>query len=113
MWQAKAVSIEHHTDPSFNRLYTHDSTHEGWPVLKSANDKYCYRYTPNDMWFLHDKFTPATDGAKACIVAKEGPLPVDAHTWKVLEGTQWVDRKLVVGLLVRPYPCRFQTSSNK
>ena len=61
--QAKAVSIEGHPEPDFNGVYAHDSTHEGWPVLKNANGKYCYRYTgglysppPWDRWFLNGKF---------------------------------------------------------
>ena len=81
--QAKAVSIEGHPIPAFNGLYTHDSTHEGWPVLKNASGRYCYRYTPADEWFLSTKFTPDEALCNAYIVAKEGPLPVGAHTWNV------------------------------
>ena len=43
--QAKAVSIEGHPKPSYNGLYTHDSTHEGWPVLKNERGVNCYRGT--------------------------------------------------------------------
>ena len=53
--QAKAVSIEGHPQPRFNGVYRHESTHEGWPVLKNANGMYCYRYTPKDQWRLSDQ----------------------------------------------------------
>ena len=105
--QAKAVSIEGHPLASFNGLYTHDSTHEGWPVLKNANgrSRYCYRYNPTDHWYLHKQFTPDKSGNYGNIEAKEGPLPVGAHTWQVGDGKGgWVagGRTLTVGLLVRP-----------
>ena len=100
--QAKAVSIDGHPDAAQNGLYTHDSTHEGWPVLKNANGMYCYRYMPTDQWLINNKFTPDEGYCTAYIVAKEGPLPVGAHTWQVYDGKEWVDGTLTVGLLVRP-----------
>ena len=84
--QAKAVSIEGHPDTTYDGVYTHDSTHEGWPVLKNAKGKYCYRYTPRDNWYLSRAFTPDKSGNFGHIVAKEGPLPVGAHTWQVGDG---------------------------
>ena len=81
--QAKAVSIEGHPNPIYNGVYTHDSTHEGWPVLKNANGRYCYRRVPADKWYLNNKFTPESAMAVAAVVAKAGPLPVGAHTWQV------------------------------
>ena len=104
--QAKAVSIEGHPLAEYNDLYAHDSTHEGWPVLKNARGNYCYRHTPNDSWFLRDRFTPDEDQASAFIVAKEGPLPVGAQAWQLGPSTlgtaDWEGRTLTVGLLVRP-----------
>ena len=96
--QAKAVSIEGHPSPSFNGLYTHDSTHEGWPVLKNTSGMYCYRHTPKDRWLLSNEFKPDSGINTAYIVAKEGPLPVGAHTWRVAVGCEWVDRTLTVAL---------------
>eukprot|EP01045_Picozoa_sp_COSAG04_P051996 COSAG04_NODE_21920_length_364_cov_1.362264_1_plen_101_part_01 len=81
--QAKAVSIEGHPHPPYNGVYTHDSTHEGWPVLKNARGMYCYRHTPKDQWLLNSKFTPDKGNNHSNIEAKEGPLPVGAHTWQV------------------------------
>ena len=101
LWQAKGVSIEGHPLATCNGLYTHDSTHEGWPVLKNASGRYCYRYTPKDKWYLRDQFKPDEGACHAAIVAKEGPLPVGAHTWKVADGGP-KERTLTVGLLVRP-----------
>ena len=102
--QAKAVSIEGHPDPDFNGLYTHDSTHKGWPVLKNARGMYCYRHTPLDKWLLRNMFRPDSGVHNGDIVAKEGPLPVGARTWRVWDGGKFVDGTLTVGLLVRPPP---------
>ena len=99
--QAKAVSIEGHPKAAFNGLYTHDSTHEGWPVLKNARDMYCYRYTPKDKWLINNKFSPDKANGNN-IVAKEGPLPVGAHTWRVWFDGKWQGYTLTVRLLVRP-----------
>ena len=98
--QAKAVSIEGHPVVDFNGVYTHDSTHKGWPVLKNVSGKYCSRYTPNDEWQLCSD--PTKSASVANIVAKEGLLPVGAHTWRVWVDGEWVDGTLTVGLLVRP-----------
>ena len=100
--KAGGVELQGHPDLSYNGLYTHDSTHEGWPVLKNASGRYCYRHTPGDKWFLSSKFTPDKSTCTAHIVAKEGPLPVGAHTWTVYSGGKWVDRTGTVGLLVCP-----------
>ena len=100
--QAKAVSIEGHPHPPYNGLYAHDSTHEGWPVLKNANGMYCYRHTPRDEWCLWNEFTPDSDLASGYIVAKEGPLPVGAHTWQVAPDDingDWEDHTLTVAAL--------------
>ena len=84
-------------------MYTHDSTHEGWPVLKNASGNYCYRYVKDQLWHLNNEFEPNEEyGSDGKIVAKEGPLPVGAHTWTVYDGDDWVDATLTVGLLVRP-----------
>ena len=98
LWQAKAVSIEGHPTADYNGVYTHDSTHEGWPVLKNAKGMYCYRHTPTGRWFLWKEFTPDDSACNAAIVAKEGPLPVGAHTWRVFSGGQWEEHTLTVTL---------------
>ena len=108
--QAKAVSIEGHPSAAYNGLYTHDSTHEGWPVLKNARGKYCYRHAARNQWMLTDKAHLHTSSCGAYIDAKEGPLPIGAHIWRVpddawpgvSEHSCWKDRKLSLGLLVRP-----------
>ena len=66
---------------------------------------YCYRCTPSEQWRLSDKARHDENLCVASIVAKEGPLPVGAHTWQVHNGSKWVDGTLTVGLLVRsPLP---------
>ena len=97
--QAKhGVSIEGHPAPSFNGLYTHDSTHEGWPVLKNANGKYCYRYTFEQAWRVGPDHSPNKDSCSGHIVAKEGPLPVGAHTWLCWVDSDWKEHTLTVTL---------------
>ena len=76
-------------------------------MLKNAKGRYCYRYTPQNQWNLTDAQSKVgTNNCAAHIVAKEGPLPVGAHTWQVYHGKsgagEWKDGTLTVGLLVRP-----------
>ena len=104
--QAKAVSFEGHpTIPAYNGVYRHDATHKGWPVLKNASGRYCFRYTRKDKWILTDDKEDFAKGiGNASIVAKQGPLPVGAHTWQCWVDEKWVDSTLTVGLLVRILP---------
>ena len=68
-------------------------------MLKNDKGMYCYRYAPYSQWFLWKEFTPDSSLANAVIVAKEGPLPVGAHTWQVISGGKWVQRTLTVALV--------------
>ena len=70
-------------------------------MLKNASGRYCFRHKATDQWRLSDKARHDEDVANANIVAKEGPLPVGAHTWQVYTD-KWVHGTLTVGLLVRP-----------
>ena len=67
-------------------------------MLKNANGRYCYYYTPWDQWFLSDEFKPDLAMCNSSIVAKEGPLPVGDHTWRVTVGDKWEERTLTVTL---------------
>ena len=97
--QAKAVSIEGHPVPAFNGLYTHNSTHAGWPVLKNASGRYCYRHAPKNQWLLAAPgYDPVKGTGLAYIVAKEGPLPVSAHTWRCWIDKKWVEHTITVTL---------------
>ena len=49
------------------------------PHVHQTSDMYCYR--DNDDWNLSDG--PGDKLCCAWIAAKEGPLPVGAHTWRV------------------------------
>ena len=75
--------IEGHPTADFNGVYRHDSTHEGWPVLKNAEDRYCYRHASKEKWYLDDAIAPDSNTCNAFIVAKDGPLPVGGHAWRV------------------------------
>ena len=110
--QAKAVSIEGHPTASYNGLYTHDSTHEGWPVLKNAMGGYCYRYTKSNSWFIRGEFTPDGGNCNAWIGAKEGLLPVGKHNWWRPDPNcpRGLTGSLTTTLLVRPKPLLSATS---
>ena len=98
--QVAAVSIEGAEFAEYDGVYRHDSTHEGWPVLKNADGMCCYRYTPTDEWRLSD--TPRHDDntCYASIAAEDGPLPVGDHDWCVATGDDgWEDMQLTVTLL--------------
>ena len=75
-------------------------------MLKNATGSYCYRFAPRDAWHLGKDFN--TNHAR--IVAKEGPLPVGARTWRCwVRDNEFEDGTLTVGLLVR-LPSRRHTS---
>ena len=95
--QAKAISIDGHPNAAYNGVYTHVSTHEGWPVLKNDKGKYCYRHAPRDTWTLNDKFTPDKTYGRAMIVTEEGPLPVGSVLWRCWNST-WADHVLTMAL---------------
>ena len=79
--QPLGFALEGHPTPAFNGAYRKVSEHKGWPVLKNANGRYCYRHTPTDQWRLSDDRDDVTQAlCMASIVAKEGPLPVGAHS---------------------------------
>ena len=97
--EATGLLLEGHPDASFDGVYTHDSEHEGWPVLSNAGGRYCYRHTPLDRWFFRDRFKPDDAACHAQIVAPQGPLPVGARAWKVADiagSKQLVERTLTV-----------------
>ena len=97
-----SVSIEGHPWETYNGVYTRHSSHKGWPVLQNEHGRYCYRHAPSDEWFLHCYLTP--DEGTSCsayIMAKEGPLPVGEHEWRVYGGalSDWQGGTLAVTLL--------------
>ena len=77
-------------------------------MLKNARGRYCYRYTPKDRWLLRPEFTPDSGKCSAYIEAKEGPLPVGAHTWQVADGKGGLlqgGRTLTLSLRRRAWCC--------
>ena len=60
---------------------------------RSSNGIY---YRSRDQWLLRREFDPDSGKRLSEIVAKEGPLPVGAHTWKCKTGGQWQDHTLTV-----------------
>ena len=99
--QVQGVSISGHPNSDFDGVYKHDSTHEGWPVLKSAKGKFCFRHTPRGQWLLRGEFKPDSDTCNAHFETAEGPLPVGSETWQCWHNAQFVGRTLTVALLVR------------
>ena len=67
-------------------------------MLKNASGVHCYRYKATDTWSIGPEHRPDVDSCAGHIVAKEGPLPVGAHTWKVGVGGKPVERTLTVAL---------------
>ena len=97
---------------AFNGVYRLHSEHHGWPVLKSANGMYCYRYAPEDWWSLRTDWAPSAkfDFCRAYLRSAAGPVPIGASTWKVWVGHEdsdedeanpWGDQEVTVSLLVR------------
>ena len=78
-------SLTGHAFAAYNGRYTVDMVHGEWPVLKNANNKYCFYHAASGKWFLNDEFTPDSDMYYTCIES-EGALPVGTHTWQ-----SWVD----------------------
>ena len=112
-----AVSIEGHPVKAHNGIFKmHHSDQKGWPVLKkqrlllpastAAGNSYIYRSTWMDEWRVGSTHSPDEYDCAGFIEAREGPLPVGAHTWKCWDFDQgkWEEGTLTVGLLVR---CRF------
>jgi hypothetical protein len=74
-------SLTGHAFAAYNGRYTVDMVHGEWPVLKNANNKYCFYHAASGKWFLNDEFTPDSDMYYTCIES-EGALPVGTHTWQ-------------------------------
>ena len=80
-------------------MYRHNSTHEGWPVLKNERGIYCHRYRLASRWLLSAS-KPGSNQRSASIAAPEGPLPLGAHTWQCsADRREWEDHTLTVTLL--------------
>ena len=87
--QAEAVSVAGHPRAAFNGVYTHDSTHKGWPVLKNVKGVYCYRHEATEVWQLRQEFWPDEAASFANVTAPEGPLPLGARTWDCSVDNSW------------------------
>ena len=92
----------------FSGEYKHDSTQEGWPVLRSDKGKYCYYayHCDGDRWVLKDKFSPSWSQhmdikTSVYIKAPDGPLPLGAHAWKCRVRREWRTETVVVTKVVR------------
>ena len=105
-WQQASVLARDQTgqDQTIGRfagVYKYDSTYDGWPVLKSASGNFCYRHTKSSTWRIGDEHNHDIDRCYLYIAAPDGPLPVGAHTWKLLSRNGWQDDKMMVSLMVR------------
>ena len=97
----KSVTIKGHSRAKFNGVYTHDSEHEGWPVLKNAKGIYCYHYKQLEQWVLFSSHDLATDFTDAYIKAPDGPLPLGAAVWQCWVGGDRQKNRLAEGSWVR------------
>ena len=98
-------SIEGHPIAAYNGAYTQESEHEGSPVYKNAEGRYCYFAKKGDWsaWVLNDKFTPGKSVANGGFIKVEagGGLPEGARTWECLVESKWVERTVTVTPPVR------------
>eukprot|EP01046_Picozoa_sp_COSAG06_P051295 COSAG06_NODE_8339_length_2199_cov_5.181429_3_plen_170_part_00 len=102
--QPLGFALEGHPKPAFNGAYRKVSEHKGWPVLRNGAGMFCYRYEPQDKWYLRCEHTPDSATCSSWIASAEGPLPSGAQTWQCLVDGKWVESSLSVTVLVRPFP---------
>ena len=94
--QPLGFALEGHPTSAFNGAYRKVSEHKGWPVLCNGAGVFCYRYEPDDQWFLSHEHTPDDNACLSWIKSAEGPLPIGAQTWRCYVDGEWVDRSLSV-----------------
>ena len=99
--QPLGFALEGHPWPFFNGAYRKVSEHKGWPVLRNGAGMFCYRYEPDDQWFLWNEHTPDSGTANSWIASAEGPLPIGAQTWQCYIDKKWLKSSLSVTVLVR------------
>ena len=91
--QAWGISVQGHPTVEYNTAYQKVVTKDvpslaesghPFPVFKSnGGEVWCYRHEAQDLWILRNKLTPDKPNCNACIVSKDGPLPLGTHTWKL------------------------------
>ena len=91
--QAWGISVDGHPTAEYNTAYQKVVTKDvpslaesghPFPVFKSnGGEVWCYRHEAQDLWILRNKLTPDQPNCNACIVSKDGPLPLGTQTWKI------------------------------
>ena len=93
--------VEGHPTPSYNGVYTHHDSREGWPVLRHSSGgwhiarTYFYRDVRTDTWCLSDV---PHDTSSTAMIGARGELPVGSRTWECVVGDRWEARTLTVTL---------------
>ena len=64
-------------------LYRHDliSATQVYTPCNTIDTR--FEYPAQDTWIIRNKYTPDKPNCNACIVSKDGPLPLGTHTWKL------------------------------
>ena len=64
-------------------LYRHDliSATQVYTPCNTIDTR--FEYPAQDTWIIRNKYTPNKPNCNACIVSKDGPLPLGTHTWKL------------------------------
>ena len=64
-------------------LYRHDliSATQVYTPCNTIDTR--FEYPAQDTWIIRNKYTPKKPNCNACIVSKDGPLPLGTHTWKL------------------------------
>ena len=100
-------SLEGSPDATYNGVYSRYCVRSGWPVLKNADGKFCYRHEKATAWVLkvrnddpiYSDEAPDEDGYVACIESSSGRLPSGSQTWQWAVDGEWVHHSLSVTVL--------------
>ena len=100
-------SLEGSPDAAYNGVYSRYCVRSGWPILKNADDKFCYHNEKADAWVLKALNGDCTrkdealdeDGYVAYIESSSGRLPSGSQAWQWAVDGEWVHHSLSVTVL--------------
>ena len=95
------LKVEGHPLAYYNGVYRVTAEHDGWPVMKNANGRFCYYYAEQNCWFLWKEFTPEKTTCKAYIAAAaDGTMPMGGNDWRYVDETlTWGPKRITTSLV--------------
>jgi hypothetical protein len=95
------LKVEGHPLAYYNGVYRVTAEHDGWPVMKNANGRFCYYYAEKNLWFLRTEFTPEKTTCKAYIAAAaDGTMPMGGTDWRYVDETlTWGPKRITTSLV--------------